>query len=489
MGAPSFDNSYARLPAQFYSFAPPAPSPAPRLIRLNVPLAAALGLDAGWLESEPGLAMLSGSRLPEGSHPVAMAYAGHQFGGWVPQLGDGRATLLGEVVGRDGRRYDLQLKGSGRTRFSRGGDGKAVLGPVLREYVVSEAMAALGVPTTRVLAAVATGERVLRNGPEPGAVLTRVGLSHVRVGTFQYFAARQDQASVRTLADYVTSRNYPEVQTEPDRYRALFAAIAERQAVLVAHWMAVGFIHGVMNTDNMQVAGETIDYGPCAFLDEFHPGKTFSSIDHRGRYAWGNQPRIATWNLARLAEALLPLLAAEEAAAIEWVESALEAFRERVGAELSRRFRTKLGLLGEASGNDELVEATLAALAEGKVDFTLFFRELTRVAAGDTEQPLRALFDEPRLCDTWLVRWRQQLAFDGDDEASRVAAMRAHNPVFIPRNHRLEEAIQAALVGNFAPFHRLVEVLGHPFDEQPDHEDLERPPASHEIVAQTFCGT
>jgi uncharacterized protein YdiU (UPF0061 family) len=245
----------------------------------------------------------------------------------------------------------------------------------------------------------------------------------------------------------------------------------------------------VMNTDNMQVAGETIDYGPCAFLDEFHPDKTFSSIDHRGRYAWGNQPRIATWNLARLAEALLPLLAVEETAAIEWVESALETFRERVGAELSRRFRSKLGLLREASGHDELVEATLAALTEGKVDFTLFFRELTRVAAGAPEQSLRALFDEPRRCDLWVVRWRQQLAIDGEDEASRVATMRAHNPVFIPRNHRVEEAIQAAHGGDLAPFHRLVEVLAHPFDEQPDHEELERPPASHEIVTQTFCGT
>ncbi len=489
MSAPVFDNTYARLPEGFFAPAPPAVPPEPALIRVNSKLASALGLDEEWLRSAQGLAMLSGAKLPEGAEPIAMAYAGHQFGGWVPQLGDGRATLLGEVVGNDGVRYDVQLKGSGRTRFSRRGDGKAVLGPVLREYVVSEAMHVYGVPTTRALAAVTTGEEVFRNGPEPGAVLTRVAQSHVRVGTFQYFAGRGDDEAVKTLADYVLDRHYLSARDADHVYRALFESILARQAELIAHWMSLGFIHGVMNTDNMQVVGETIDYGPCAFMDDFHPQKRFSSIDHHGRYAWGNQPGIAMWNLSRLAETLIPLLGEDEKAAVSWAEAAIPAFRDIFGGALKRRFRAKLGLVGEADGHDALVEATFAALTEGEVDFTLFFRRLTSLVAGEREEPLRDLFTERRVADTWLARWRQQVKAEGGDDAARLEAMRRANPVFIPRNHRIEEAIQAGNAGDYAPFHRLVDVLKRPFDEQPDHADLEQAPEPHEVVTQTFCGT
>jgi uncharacterized protein YdiU (UPF0061 family) len=448
-----------------------------------------LGLDPAWLESDEGLAMLSGSQWPRGAEPIAMAYAGHQFGGWVPRLGDGRAALVGEVVGVDGRRYDLHLKGSGRTRFSRGGDGKAVIGPVMREYIVGESMTALGVPSTRALAAVTTGERVFRDGLQPGAVLTRVAQSHVRVGTFEYFAAKGDDDDVRRLADYVIERHYPDASRHDNRFRALFEAVVERQADLVAQWMTFGFIHGVMNTDNMQIAGETIDYGPCAFMDVFHPRRKFSSIDHHGRYAWANQPAIAMWNLSRFAEALLPLVGEDQPSAVAWAEEAVAAFRARFDAELARRFRAKLGLMGEEPGHDELIEATFVALTDGAVDFTLFFRELTRLASGGGEATLRELFAERRVADAWLARWRRQIEADGGDAERRVATMRRHNPIFIPRNHRIEQAIEAGNRGDYAPFHRLVEVLARPFDEQPEHADLERPPEPHERVQQTFCGT
>lgn len=490
MPAPRFDNSYARLPDGFHAPAPPTPSPSPEIIRLNEPLAATLGLDVDWLRMKAGVDLFSGCKMPESAEPIAMAYAGHQFGGWSPRLGDGRASLIGELVGIDGHRYDLQLKGSGRTRFSRGGDGKAVLGPVMREYIVSEAMTALGVPSTRALAAVTTGEAVLRrHGLEPGAVLTRIAHSHVRVGTFQYLAARGDDAAVQTLADYVIERHFPNVAEQEHRYRVLVESIIQRQADLIAHWMALGFIHGVMNTDNMQVVGETIDYGPCAFMDIFHPQKTFSSIDHHGRYAWRNQPTIAMWNLSRLAETLLALLGKDETDAIAWAESAIGAFGPRFNSQLSDRFRAKLGLLDDQPGHSELIEATFVALTEGQADMTLFFRHLTQVAAGEQETELRDLFADRRIADTWLARWRRQLEADQSDLEERVAKMRQHNPVFIPRNHRIEEAIAAGNRGDYAPFHRLVDVLAKPFDEQPDDADLERPPEPHEVVEQTFCGT
>ena len=488
VSAPQFDNTYARLSKALHAPAASLPVPKSELVRLNVALCELLRLDRGWLESPDGLAMLSGSRMPTGAEPIAMAYAGHQFGGWVPQLGDGRAALIGEVIGRDERRYDLHLKGSGRTRFSRGGDGKAVLGAVLREYVVSEAMAALGVPTTRALAAVTTNEPVQRDELEPGAVLTRVAQSHVRVGTFQYLANRESAQEVKQLADYVLERHYPEAALSDAPYRELFSEIAGRQADLVAHWMALGFIHGVMNTDNMQVAGETIDYGPCAFMDAFHPMKKFSSIDHGGRYAWGNQPSIAAWNLTRLAEALLPLLGEDEAASIAWARTALDQFEARFHEQFTRRFNAKLGRQGSVD-DDDFLGATFAALTEGQVDFTLFFRQLTRVASGESEAPLQALFARPALADAWLARWRRLLDAEGGSEAERVANMRAANPIFVPRNHRVEQAIVAARAGDDAPFHRLVDALARPFDEQPEHAELERAPREHEVVTATFCGT
>ncbi len=484
---PRFDTTYRQLPEVFYAPVDLTRAPLPALVRLNRALAEQLGLDPEWLASSEGIAMLSGSTMPPSVEPLAMVYAGHQFGHFNPRLGDGRAMLLGELVGRDGERYDLHLKGSGPTAFSRRGDGKAVLGPVLREYIVSEAMHAFGVPTTRTLAAVSTGERVLRNGLEPGAVLARVARSHVRVGTFQYFLGQDDTAAIDRLANYVIDRHYPEAREAEQPYRALWTCVMERQADLVAHWMALGFIHGVMNTDNTQIAGETIDYGPCAFMDTFHPAKVFSSIDHGGRYAWGNQPNIAIWNLLRLAETLLHGLGTRKEDAIAWAEAQVDAFRARFDAAFTNRFRRKLGLLREADGHDALVDATFSALTEGEVDFTLFFRTLTQVADGQDEAPLRELFAKRPVADMWLSRWRQQLKADGDGDRAEV--MRAENPIFIPRNHRIEEAIAAANAGELAPFERLLEVLAKPFSEQPEHAELERPPAPDEIVHQTFCGT
>ena len=441
-----FDNSYARLPERFYARVLPARYPAPKLIRLNRELASSLGLDPDWLQSPEGLEVLSGRRVAEGSEPIALAYAGHQFGNFVPQLGDGRAILLGEVVSPDGRRCDIQLKGAGRTPFSRGGDGRAALGPVLREYVVSEAMAALGIPSARTLAAVATGEDVIRDSMLPGAVLTRVASSHVRVGTFQYFAARGDTEGVRLLADYVLARHYPEAASTEQPYRALLDAVVGTQADLIARWLLVGFIHGVMNTDNMSVTGETLDYGPCAFLDAYEPDKVYSSIDRMGRYAYGAQPRIALWNLTRLAEAILPLLAEDEGAAIADAEQALAAFRPRFQQAYETGLMRKLGLFTTREGDAELATAVLGALAENQVDFTLFFRRLSDAQVeGAADEALRSLFQDPARCDALLARWRQRLWQETQDAASRRSVMRAVNPAYIPRNHQIEAMIEAAV--------------------------------------------
>ncbi len=381
----AFDNTYARLPEYFYARLDPTPVAAPHIVKVNVELARELGLDADALTSEHGVAILAGNRVAEGSEPIAMAYAGHQFGHFVPQLGDGRANLLGELVSRDGQRYDIQLKGSGRTPFSRGGDGRAALGPVLREYIVSEAMAALGVPTTRALAAVTTGERVLRETILPGAVLTRVAASHLRVGTFQYFAARGDVEGLCVLADYAIARHYPEAAHAKEPYRALLEGVIARQAQLIAQWMLLGFIHGVMNTDNTSISGETIDYGPCAFMEAYDPAKVYSSIDHGGRYAYGNQPRVALWNLARLAESLLPVLVQEsgsEEAALVAANEALSAFEPQFEAARVAGMRRKLGLVAEREGDAALAENLLQCMAANRADFTLTFRRLCDAAAG-----------------------------------------------------------------------------------------------------------
>ena len=487
----AFDNSYARLPEGFYAKLAPAPVAAPRLVRLNEGLARELNLDPAALASPDGVAVLAGNRTPERGDPLAMAYAGHQFGVFVPRLGDGRAILIGEVIGRDGVRRDIQLKGSGRTPFSRGGDGRAALGPVLREYIVSEAMAALGVPTTRSLAAVTTGETVIRDRLLPGAVLTRVALGHVRVGTFEFFSARGDAESTRRLADYVIARCYPEAAGAENPYRALLDLVIARQASLVAQWLLIGFIHGVMNTDNMSVAGETIDYGPCAFMDAYNPATVYSSIDHYGRYAYANQPRIAQWNLARLAETLLPHLAGDEAAAIEAGTEAVAGFVPRFDAAFVAGLRRKLGLLRTEPDDLPLANDLLDRMAEGGADFTLTFRRLCD-AAGDPhrDEAVRGLFADPGAFDAWAERWRERLLRDGGGLGARRELMRAANPAFIPRNHLVEEAIAAAQDrGDFAPFEKLLAVLAKPYDDQPDAARYAAPPRPEEIVRQTFCGT
>ncbi len=478
-----FDNTYARLPERFFTKQAPASVPDPKLIRVNVQLAECLGMDASWLQSPDGVAVLTGNAIAEGSEPIAQAYAGHQFGGFVPQLGDGRALLLGEVVGKDGKRYDVQLKGSGRTAFSRGGDGKSALGPVLREYIVSEAMAALGVRSTRALAAVSTGQLVRRQeGAIPGGVFTRIAASHIRVGTFQYFLARNDVDALRVLADHVIARHYPSIAAAPNRYAALLESVAMAQADLIAHWMSLGFIHGVMNTDNTAISGETIDFGPCAFMEAFHPKCVFSSIDARGRYAWGNQPEIGLWNLSRFAETLLPLLAEDQEEAIKMAEGVLSKYPERFGAQNLARFQKKFGLPADVP--ETLISEGLELLGTQDIDFTLFFRNLTRVAAGEDVATVAAMFRESESFTWWFDRWR-----DATGSNPRVSDMRAANPILIPRNHRIEQAIQAGYAGDFAPFHRLVDALAHPYAEQPQYADLESPPRPEEVVHQTFCGT
>ncbi|MER2263948.1 protein adenylyltransferase SelO [Methylobacterium oxalidis] len=486
-----FDNSYARLPQHFYARVPPTPVAAPRLLRLNRPLARELGLDPDWLEGPEGTAMLAGNRVAEGSEPIAAAYAGHQFGQFVPQLGDGRAILLGEVVDGAGRRRDIQLKGSGPTPFSRRGDGRAALGPVLREYLVSEAMAALGIPTTRALAAVATGERVVRETLLPGAVITRVAASHIRVGTFQYFAARGDVEALRALADHVLDRHYPDCAGSEAPYRALLAEVAGRQADLVARWLLVGFIHGVMNTDNMSVAGETIDYGPCAFMDAYDPRTVFSSIDQRGRYAYANQPQIALWNLTRLAEALLPLLAEDETRAVAEAEAALGTFAPRFEAAYRGGLARKLGLGEAREGDAALAQDLLAQMAENQADFTLTFRNLCAAAEqAGADEAVRSLFVDPTAFDRWALRWRERLGQDGQAPAARAAAMRAVNPAFIPRNHRVEAMIEAAVEReDLGPFDELLAVLSRPYDDQPALARYAEAPAGGGVGYRTFCGT
>ena len=479
----SFNNTYANLPERFYASQLPAQVSDPKLIRINRELAEKLSIDIDWLESADGLAMLSGNAIPDGAQPISQAYAGHQFGGFAPQLGDGRAILLGEVLDTEGTRYDIQLKGSGRTPFSRGGDGKSALGPVIREYIVSEAMAALGVPTTRALAAVSTGERVMRQeGLIDGGVFTRVAASHIRVGTFEYFHARKDTEALRLLADFAIARHYPDAAEADDPYIALLESVVIAQANLIAHWLSLGFIHGVMNTDNFAISGETIDYGPCAFMDAFHPQCVFSSIDSGARYAWGNQANIGFWNLTRFAETLLPLLSGDTDQTTKLAEAALAKFPDHFGEQYVHRFRAKLGLPPEAPM--ELIKECLDLLASQKVDFTIFFRQLTRVASGESTEELSALFSDIEPFNTWFNSWNNEA-----DSTHHLADMRSANPILIPRNHRVEQAIQSAYTDDYDPFNRLVEALANPYTEQADYADLETPPRPEEIVHQTFCGT
>ncbi|HEX4235801.1 MAG TPA: YdiU family protein [Caldimonas sp.] len=495
-----FDNSYARDLKDFALPWRPAAVPAPKWLFFNRSLADELGLDAGALEGDAGAALFAGNALPEGAEPIAQAYAGHQFGGFSPQLGDGRAVLLGEVIDRAGRRRDIAMKGSGRTPFSRGGDGKAAVGPMLREVLIGEAMHALGIATTRALAVVATGEPVLREEVLPGAVLTRVAASHIRVGTFQFFAVRGDVERVRQLAEYTIARHDPALIGTPRRFLGLLENVAERQAALIARWMNVGFIHGVMNTDNMTLSGETIDYGPCAFMEAYDPAAVFSSIDQHGRYAFGNQPDIALWNLARLAETLLPLLADDPEDAAAQATQVLEAFPARYRGQLLRGQRAKLGLVGDG-GDDEadaaLADDWLSLLHTQHVDFTLAWRRLADAAGGDAA-PLRALFVDAAALGAWLGRWRARSGRDDSGDAAalalaaaRAAQMRRASPLVIPRNHRVEEALAAASgADDLGPFERLLDAVRRPYDESPALA-VYAEPAPVEVTARyrTFCGT
>ena len=483
-------SSYATLPERFFSRVSPAPVAAPRIVKLNQALAAELNIGLANLDEAASAGLFSGNALPAGSVPIAMAYAGHQFGHFVPQLGDGRAILIGELRNQAGELREIQLKGCGRTPYSRSGDGRAVLGPVLREYLVSEAMHALGIPTTRALAAVTSGESVRREVPLPGAILTRVAASHVRVGTFEFFAARGDVAGVQLLADYVIHRHYPACNGEKQPYLALLQQVVSRQASLIASWMKVGFIHGVMNTDNMAVSGETIDFGPCAFLDAYDPAAVFSSIDERGRYAYANQPHAAAWNLARFAETLLPLLDADSTRAIDSATAVLDSFATQSADSWLDAMRAKLGLSIAEADDQKLAEDLLSAMHQSQADFTLTFRTLCDAAMDPPgNAPLRSVFNDERVFREWALRWQARLAREATAPSPRIEAMRHANPALIPRNHRIEQMIVAAVHSDFGPFERLLAALSRPFEDQGVYADLGAAPQPRERVLQTFCGT
>ncbi len=487
-----FDNSYAKLPEAFYRECNPTPAENPTLIKFNQQLADYLELDDLQLDKQPNV--LAGNIILQGSEPIAMAYAGHQFGHLSHQLGDGRAILLGEVIAADKTRYFIQLKGSGRTPFSRGDDGRSALGPVLREYLLSEAMHQLGIATTRALAVVTTGEDVARDQLVAGGILTRVAKGFVRVGTFEYFSARNDLASIQQLADYEIKHHYPNVTQEANPYIALFSAIVDRQAQLMASWMNIGFIHGVMNTDNMSIVGETIDYGPCAFMDGFHYQQVFSSIDRQARYAYQNQPQIGQWNLTRLAEALLPLFSddtddvdKDTKAAVKIAEKILNNYSDLYKKYWLAGMRRKLGLLESHPQDAELAQELLDLMHEDQADFTLVFFTLSQQ---DKQTELKALFAQPEKLIDWLEKWQQRCALETCAENERKAMMRSVNPVYIPRNHQVEAAIRAAEDHqDFSVFHALHQVLKTPYTLQADKGQYQLPPKPEEVVQQTFCGT
>ena len=486
----AFRNSYARLPERFFARLAPVPVRGPALIKFNHALAGELGIDSGLLAGAEAADIFSGNRVLPQMEPVAMAYAGHQFGSFVPQLGDGRAILLGEVIDINGRRRDIHLKGSGKTPFSRGADGRSPLGPVMREYIVSEAMHALGIPTTRSLAAVATGETVYRETPLPGAVLTRIARSHIRVGTFEYFAARGDHEAVRILADHAIARLYPEIRGHETPYPAFLDAVMDRQASLVASWLGAGFVHGVMNTDNMAVSGETIDYGPCAFIDAYDPAAVFSSIDARGRYAYGNQGNIALWNLARFAECLLPLFGDDAEKSVARAEDILMTFPARFEKYRLEVMGRKLGLRDAREGDGELTGGFLDLMQAREADFTLAFRALCAAAEDGDAPALHSLLGDGPASRDWLGAWRARSARQALAPAAQAAAMRAANPVYIPRNHRIEQAIALAVEkDDFSGMETLLDVLSRPYEERAEHAAYALPPKPEERVCRTFCGT
>jgi len=486
-----FNNSYVHLPENFFSHQLPEPVAQPSLIRVNHALAEALGIAPAWLESAEGVATVAGNHIPHGAQPIAMVYAGHQFGGWNPQLGDGRAVLLGEVVARDGIRYDIQLKGSGRTPYSRGGDGRAPLGPVLREYILSEAMAALSIPTTRALAAVTTGERVIREQALPGAVLARVAQSHIRIGTFQFFASRGDTQALQALADHVIARHYPAARESSNPCLQLLREVIRGQAQLIARWQLVGFIHGVMNTDNMLLSGETIDYGPCAFMDAFDPDTVYSSIDHGGRYAYRNQPGIAHWNLACLAQTLIPLIDTDEDKAVTAAQQAMDEYSDLFLDAHQQGMGKKLGLQLSGEQDEQLVEDLLSLMSDTGADFTLTFRRLAELAVPTTGmENVSQLFEFGEDLQPWLQRWRQRFDSEQADPQQRQQGMLAANPVYIARNHLVEAAIVAATEdNNFEPFNSLVDLLVNPFEYDASMARYATPPRPEQVVKQTFCGT
>jgi len=485
----NFDNTYARELEGFYAPWQGKPAPAPKIAVFNTALAEHLGLDAGALDSDEGAAVFSGTTSPQGATPLAQAYAGHQFGGFSPQLGDGRALLLGELLDTTGARVDLHLKGSGRTPFSRGGDGNAVLGPVLREYLMGEAMHALGIPTTRALAAVTTGEKVVRDGLKTGAVLARVASSHLRVGTFQFFAARKEWDKVQKLADYAIARHFPDLVEMEDKYLRFLTAVADRQASLVAAWLHVGFVHGVMNTDNMTISGETIDYGPCAFVDAYDAKAVFSSIDQNGRYAFGNQPVIAHWNLTRFAETLLPLIDAEDGEnAIRLATTVINGFIGRYTDIWTAGMRAKIGLVSSEDGDADLINDLYTAMEGENVDYTQVFRRLADATTGDTAG-VKDLFNTPEKAGKWLTAWQDRLLRDPQGPDTRAAAMNRVNPVYIPRNHTVEAALRAAEAGNMVVFNTLLDVLSDPFTKRDGLEGFEEPAPDDFGPYTTFCGT
>lgn len=490
-----FDNSYARLPSRFFARVPPTPVADPKLVLLNTELAQQLELRFDALSDQEAAALFSGNSLPPQSEPIAQAYAGHQYGHFT-MLGDGRALLIGEQINSRGERFDLQFKGSGPTPFSRRGDGRAAIGPMLREYILSEAMNAMGIPTTRSLAVVTTGESVYRETPLPGAILTRVASSHLRVGTFELLAARQDFEGLKTLADYSIARHFPEVQDSDQPYLDFLKIVVDRQAALVAQWLHVGFIHGVMNSDNMAISGETIDYGPCAFMDQYHPSTVFSSIDQHGRYAYANQPRIAHWNLMRLAESLLQLLHPDTDRAISMANEALTGFPTQFEEYWLSGMRKKLGLIEEEAEDRELIDQLLSNMQEEQADFTNTFRNLIqsvmrRISSRSPNlEILEGRDDIPSEAHSWNERWMARLARSGHPLEESVDLMKQVNPSVIPRNHRVEEALKAASdEANYSLVEQLLNVVKRPFDDRPDDDAYRSPPTPAERVCQTFCGT
>ncbi|MFT5693102.1 MAG: hypothetical protein ACI92E_002438 [Oceanicoccus sp.] len=492
----NFDNSYSALPDVFYKRQRPTPVSNPQLIRVNHPLAKKIGIDPLWLESQEGINVVAGNLIPEGADPIATAYAGYQFGQWNPQLGDGRAVLLGETLNSEGDRYDIQLKGSGPTPYSRGGDGRAPLGPILREYIVSDAMANLGIASTRVVAAVTSGETVFRESVLPGAVLMRVGKSHIRFGTFQYFTAQGDIEATRRLADHVIERHFPQSQNAPNPYSDFLDRAIIEQVNLVASWQSVGFIHGVMNTDNMLVTGETIDYGPCAFMDQFDPDKVFSSIDRAGRYAYKNQPGITHWNLVGLAQSLIPLLDKDETSAVELAQKSIDRFPTLFNEAYYRILRKKLGLCKDLDDDETLIKELLSLMAKEKTDFTLTFRRLSELVdpARNFTLPLqhsiREIFEFPASFSTWINQWSDRIDTEDSDRQDIAAMMLAINPAFIARNHLVEEAIDSATHNSdLKPFNQLVDVLEEPYIFDSNLSRYAMPPEENQMVKQTFCGT